>query len=239
MKMTNVNKNPKYFGRDLEAMAFATNYHKWIIDEFKPYLGQSVAEVGAGIGNFSELLVEHTKHLVAFEPSENMYPLLKERFDKDDRVETINSMFGSECSKFEGHLDTIIYVNVLEHIENDAQELSCVYKILRHGGHALVFVPALSYLYSAFDKKLGHCRRYHKKDLVTLAEHAGFNIRKVNYFDLAGVMTWYVAFVLLKAQLTGGKVSLYDKLVVPFMKKAESFVAPPVGKNLLLVIQKA
>ena len=99
-------KKPTYFGRDLEAMSFAQNYHKWVIDELKPYFGQYVAEVGAGNGNFSELLMEHIEHLVTFEPSENMYPLLKERFTKDSRVETINSTFGSECSKFEGCLET-------------------------------------------------------------------------------------------------------------------------------------
>jgi SAM-dependent methyltransferase len=239
MKIMPLNNKPTYLGRDLEAMSFAKNYHKWLIDEFKPYFGQSVAEVGAGTGNFSELLMQHIKHLVAFEPSETMYPLLKERFSENPGVKTINSIFASECSKFEGCLDSIIYINVLEHIENDKQELSCVYKTLRHGGHALIFVPALSFLYSDHDKNMGHFRRYHKKDLVKLVQHIGFNIRKAKYFDLAGIIPWYIAFVLLKKSVTGGKVSLYDKLAVPLMQKVERFITPPVGKNLLLVIQKA
>ena len=233
-----VNKGHKYFGRDLEAMSFARNYHKWIIDEFKPFFGQSLAEVGAGTGNFSELLIEHIKHLVAFEPSKNMYPLLKDRFSKNPRVQTINSTFSSECSKFKGCFDSIIYVNVLEHIENDEQELYYVYKTLKHGGHALIFVPALSFLYSDLDKKLGHFRRYYKKDLVKLVQHIGFNIRKAKYFDLAGIIPWYIVFVFLKKPITGGKVSLYDKLMVPLTQKLEWFVTPPVGKNLLIVIQK-
>ena len=231
-------KKPTYFGRDLEAMSFAQNYHKWVIDELKPYFGQYVAEVGAGNGNFSELLMEHIEHLVTFEPSENMYPLLKERFSKNPRVETINSTFGSECSKFEGCLDTILYINVLEHIEDDGQELSYVYKTLKHGGHALLFVPALSFLFSDLDNDLGHFRRYHKKDFVKLVQHIGFNIRKAKYFDLAGIIPWYIAFVLVKRPITGGKVTLYDKLVVPLIQKIERYITPPVGKNLLLVAQK-
>ena len=235
-----MNGNRKnYFGRDLEAMSFARNYHKWIMAEFKPYIGKSTAEVGAGNGNFSELLLDCTQHLVTFEPSENMYPLLKERFEKNFKVETINSAFEREYSKFDGYFDSIVYVNVLEHIENDEQELSYVYKTIRHGGHALFFVPALSFLYSDFDKKIGHFRRYNRNNLCRLVRRSGFNIINAKYFDFAGVITWYVAFVLLKGQVTCGKIALYDKLVVPLMQKVESFIEPPVGKNLLLIAQKA
>ena len=140
MEIINANKN-KYFGKDLEAMVFAVNYNKWIMDEFKPYLGRKVAEVGAGTGNFSELLIDHVMNLVALEPSENMYPLLMKRFAGNPRVKAINSTFGSACSNFEGSFDSIVYVNVLEHIKNDEQEVSLVHNSLKFGGHALIFVP--------------------------------------------------------------------------------------------------
>jgi 16S rRNA A1518/A1519 N6-dimethyltransferase RsmA/KsgA/DIM1 with predicted DNA glycosylase/AP lyase activity len=67
-------ERPQYFGRDLEAMSFAVNYHRWIIREFKPYLGRRAAEVGAGAGNFTALLLEHLDAVTAFEPSANMFP---------------------------------------------------------------------------------------------------------------------------------------------------------------------
>lgn len=233
-------ERPKYFGRDLEAMSFATNYHKWIIDEFKPYLGDKTAEVGAGTGNFSELLIdEHIKHLVAFEPSANIYPFLKDRLSENSKIETINRFFGDECYNFEKCFDSVVYVNVLEHVEDDEKELSYVYKALRIGGHALIFVPALSFLYSEFDKSLGHFRRYHKQDLAKLIQRVGFKIIKVKYFDFVGIIPWYIAFVLLKKSITGGPVSLYDRLVVPFMQKVEGVIVPPIGKNLLLIAQKA
>jgi SAM-dependent methyltransferase len=234
----NPDKKFKYLGKDLEAMSFAKNYHKWIIEEFKPYLGHRVAEVGAGTGNFSELLMTHTHHLIAFEPSENMYPLLKERFAENTSVETINSAFRREFSNLTGRLDSILYVNVLEHIEDDEQELSLVYKTLRQGGHALIFVPAHSFLYSDLDKHIGHFRRYRKKDIIELAKRAGFRIIKARYFDLAGVIPWYVAFVLFKKQITGAKVSLYDNLAVPIIQRIERYISPPIGKNILLIIQK-
>ena len=231
---------PTYFGRDLEAMAFAINYHTWIVDEFKAYLGDCVAEVGAGTGSFSKLLTaEQIKHLVAFEPSANMYPLLKDRLQKENHVETVNDFFGDVCHRYEKGFDSVIYVNVLEHIEDDKKELLCAYEGLRESGHILIFVPALSWLYGDFDKKVGHYRRYHKGELIRLILRAGFDIVKVKYFDVAGIIPWYIAFVLLKKSLLGRNVSLYDKLVVPVMRKIEGIITPPIGKNLLLVGRKA
>lgn len=236
--MFSMTSGPTYVGRDLEAMTFARNYHKWIVDELRPYLGEKVAEVGAGSGNFSELLMAEVTRLVAFEPSENMSRLLKNRFTEDSRVEVINATFGSECARFEGRLDTIIYVNVLEHIEDDEQELTDVYRTLAHGGHGLFFVPALPFLYSPLDKSIGHFRRYRKEDLLKLAQRVGFNVREARHFDFSGIVPWYIAFVLVKRPQTSRKVFLYDRLAVPLVRRLERLVRPPIGKNLLLVARK-
>ncbi len=231
-------KGPEYFGKDLEAMSFALNYHKWILSEFYPYLGSSVAEVGAGTGSFSELLLETSiKSLKAFEPSENMYPLLKETLSAYERAEAVNGFFGSNT--MEDKFDAVLYVNVLEHIDDDASEIVNAYNALNNSGHLLIFVPALPWLYSNLDKQVGHFRRYVKKDLVHLAKNANFKIIKAKYFDIAGIIPWYINFVLLKNEISGGSVSLYDRLVVPPMRILEQFVPPPVGKNILLVARKA
>ncbi len=230
----------KYFGKDLEAMSFARNYHQWVLDEFKGYLGDRLAEVGAGSGNFSQLLIaEDIRHLVAFEPSANMYPILQDRLQGHKHVEMVNDFFGDAYHHYTNHFDTILYNNVLEHVEDDKRELFYVHQALRDQGYLLVFVPALSWLYSDFDRHLGHFRRYHKQDLVDLVKTARFNIIKVKYFDLAGIIPWYIAFVLLKQSITGGSVSLYDRFMVPIMRRIEGIIPPPIGKNLLLVAQKA
>lgn len=184
------------------------------------------------------LIARQVKHLVAFEPSTNMYPLLEDRFGQLNRVETVNRFFCDVCDKYENSFDSVIYVNVLEHIEYDEKELSYVYKSLRQQGYILIFVPALSWLYSDLDKKLGHFRRYHKENLIRLIQNSGFNIIKVKYLDFTGIIPWYIAFVLLKKSITGGYVSLYDRLIVPFTRKIEGVITPPIGKNLLLVGQK-
>lgn len=232
------NKIPQYFGKDLEAMSFARNYHKWILSEFLPFLGSSVAEVGAGTGNFSTLILETSiSNLQAFEPSQNMYPLLQEAVSQDRRAKAINDFF--DRANTGERFDSILYVNVLEHIENDALELLNAHEALNSNGHLLIFVPALPWLYSDLDRQVGHFRRYMKKDIVELVQRSGFSIIKARYFDVAGIVPWYINFVLLKNQIGGGSVSLYDRSIVPLMRVIEGLVTPPIGKNVLLVAKKA
>jgi SAM-dependent methyltransferase len=230
----------EYFGKDLEAMSFANNYHRWIVSEFSPYLGTHVAEVGAGIGNFSEFLLQAgAQNLSAFEPSSNMYPMLEEKFSQASNVKTYNSFFEEASEDFIASFDAVAYVNVLEHIENDRLALEHAHQTLKPNGHLLIFVPALKFLYSELDRKVGHFRRYSKQELISVVTLAGFRIEEVRHFDVMGIIPWYIAFVLLKQTTSGANVSLYDRLVVPLMRRIEGVVTPPIGKNLLLVARKA
>ena len=99
-------------------------------------------------------------------------------------------------------------------------------------------LPALQGLYSKADKELGHFRRYRKKSLRELVEQAGFEVRRIRYFDIAGIIPWYVYFVLMRRSIGRSPVSLYDRLVVPVMRPIERLITPPIGKNLLLVARK-
>jgi len=165
-----------------------------------------------------------------------MYPLLKKVLSTDKRAKAINGFFDKE--KASECFDSVLYVNVLEHIEDDASELASVRIALAHEGHLLIFVPALPCLYSEFDRQIGHFRRYTKKNLVELTTRAGFSIVKARYFDLAGIIPWYINYTLLKNTMSGGSVSLYDRLVVPAMRIFEGLVPLPIGKNVLLVARK-
>ena len=100
------------------------------------------------------------------------------------------------------------------------------------------WVPALQWLYSDFDKKIGHYRRYHKDTLASLVTSTGFTIQKIKYMDICGILPWLIAFKWLKLSMSGGKVSLYDSLVVPPERFLEELFEPPIGKNLILVARK-
>ena len=229
---------PTYSGKELEILSFAINYYRWIVDAFEPYLGETIAEVGAGIGSVSKLLLgKRIKRLCAFEPSRNMYPLLEEELRQEERAKAINDFFSPRYAQ-EG-FDSVVYINVLEHIQDDRTELTHAREMLNSQGHLLLFVPALAWLYSDFDEQIGHFRRYTKQELSALVRDVGFILVKAQYFDLAGIIPWYINFVWLRNSIGSGSVSLYDKLVVPTMRLIESVVPPPIGKNVLLIGKKA
>lgn len=239
-----MSENVVYVGKDLEAMSFAVNYHKWILREFRPFLGENVVEVGAGSGDFSSLLLdEKPKTLDLVEPSA-MFELLKENISPKNAATEINfhrAIFAEVAIKIAARQrpDSIIYVNVLEHIEDDSGELKLIYETLKPGGHCLIFVPALMALYGEFDRKIGHFRRYTKREIEEKCRAAGFKIIRSNYFDFAGIFPWYVKYRLLKSDsLESGAVALYDRIAVPLVKAFETILPIPIGKNVLLIAQK-
>ncbi len=228
-----------YEGRDLEAMSFAHNYHRWIVSEFRPFLGGAVAEVGAGSGSVTEMLAaEGVERLVAVEPSGQMYARLVARVEGDPRVHTERAFFSDVYEQYREVFDSVVYVNVLEHVPDDARELRCAWESLRPGGHLCVFVPALAWLYSDFDASIGHYRRYHRRPLRRLLEGAGYEVVRLRYFDALGILPWLVALRLMRRGLDGSAVGAYDRWAVPLLRVVESRVPVPLGKNLLAVARK-
>ena len=235
-----------YPGRELEAMAAASNYHRWILETFRPYLGQHLVEVGAGIGSFSELILKHHRceTLSLVEPANGMYDELATRarqLSSSTRVETYHSTFAKAAPLIQAAQppDSIIYVNVLEHIEDDQRELEIISQTLSEHGRAFVFVPALQWLYGAFDKRVGHFRRYRKRQLEEKLRRAGFRNVFSTYFDSPGIVPWWVKYCLMKSvTMSPGSVKLYDQLVVPATRRIEALVSPPIGKNVIVIAEK-
>lgn len=218
-------------------MGSADHYRRWIVGCFAPFLGRKVAEVGAGIGSVSRILLEQPiERLTAFEPSSNMFPLLSACLRGEPRAAAVHGLFGA--AQAGQAFDSVAYINVLEHVEHEREELAAAHAALRPGGHLLVFVPALAWLYSDFDRAVGHFRRYSKDGLERVIGHAGFEVVESRWFDLAGVLPWYVYFTLLGRGMGPASVSLYDRLVVPPMRRIEGAVRPPIGKNVLLVARR-
>lgn len=236
-----------YKGPELEAMGAASNYHRWILAVFKPFLGRHVVEVGAGLGAFSELILSQhpCETLSLVEPSDEMHGKLAEkasRMDTTTRVETYHANFvnAAPLIKAKQAPDSVIYVNVLEHIADDEFELETVRQNLSEGGCIFLFVPALQWLYGVFDERVGHVRRYTKRELEDKLERSGFNILLSSYFDLAGVAPWWIKYRLLKSATMGERgVRFYDRFIVPAARRIESVASPPIGKNVIVIAQKS
>lgn len=233
-----------YEGRDLEAMAFAVKYHRWILEFFSPYLGRRLVEVGAGSGSFSEMLCAFPfESLSLVEPSTNIYRLLEQRVRASARRDLFT--YNASFRKVAGELkttrqpDSIIYVNVLEHIEDDETELRLVHSTLGSGGRVFIFVPAFEWLFGPFDKAVGHFRRYGKAALENKCRRAGFTIIRSSYFDFFGIVPWWLKYRVLRLSSLGPRaVFLYDKYIVPVAKRSEGLIRPPAGKNVILIAEK-
>lgn len=227
-----------YEGRDLEAMAFARNYHAAIARYFRPVLRGTIAEIGAGAGDFTEVLLRpEVRRLYALEPAANLQARLATRFAAEPRVVPMPKPLGEVQEALEP-LDAIVYCNVLEHIEDDFGEVRRAVQALAPGGSLCVFVPALPWLMSDFDRSIGHFRRYTKARLKALTAASGLAPQALRWFDSAGIVPWLVSMKWLRRGLDAGAVRAYDRWVVPWLMPFESRVAPPLGRNLLMVARR-
>jgi phospholipid N-methyltransferase len=226
-------------------MAFAANYRRWIMGLLRPFVGRNIVEIGAGTGAFSELLLATSpESLMVLEPSFNLYCHLVDhlpRLDSKGILEVRHSNFPDAWTgSMQRHVpDTAVYINVLEHIEEDETELNAVFAALPRGGRILIFVPAMPFLMSPMDRELGHFRRYTLKQLAAKCSAAGFKINLARYFDLLGIAPWWVKYRLLNSSTLGpSAVRLHDRFVVPVSRTLERMLTPPCGKNIILVGEK-
>lgn len=229
-----------YPGHDLEAMSAADRYNREIVNAFSPFLGERSIEVGAGIGNISVLLLERQlEHLHVVEPDRVLHARASERLRGRARV-TVHRGFLSSVLAHDriGGADSVVSVNVLEHVEDDVTELALMRSVLRPGGHLCLWVPALPALYSDFDRSLGHYRRYRKAELAAKIRDAGFGAVRIEYRDIVGMAAWFLCCRVLGLGLSPGKMRIYDRVVVPLATGIERRLRLPVGKNLLVVARR-
>ena len=147
-----------YSGRDLDAMSTAQNYHLWIYEQIEGYLGTKIAEIGSVVGNFTEFLLRNIEAKIdAFEPCSEMHK--RNKYANNYRVTCINKNFENVVSSRNNLYDSVVFINVLEHIEDDLHALKKSYEITNKVGNVVIFVPALQFLYSDFDRSIGHFKR--------------------------------------------------------------------------------
>jgi SAM-dependent methyltransferase len=225
-----------YSGNELDAMATASNYYRWITDQFAPFLGPRVIEVGAGIGTVASLLLERpaVRRLIAIEPAANTFPILADRFRGDSRVEVIQGVLG-EVPVPEA-VNTVIAVNVLEHVRDDEGFVRAAQEAVMPDGHLLLFVPAMPAIYGALDDSFGHFRRYTKESLGSILRACGWDVVRLSYANLPGVVAWLMASKVLRKRTIGrASVRVYDRLVFPLVSRLEAKWEPFIGQSLLAV----
>lgn len=216
--------------------ALAYSYNKWIYALLLPYLGKNILEVGCGLGNITQYLVQIPEcKLTCIDISSFFIEHLK--IDYPD-VKIFNYDITDYRVINMEKFDTILCINVLEHIKEDKVALKNMYDLLVPNGHLQLFVPSISWLYGNLDKKVGHYRRYNKKEIITKLQSIGFKIKYISYHNFIGVLGWYLNSCLLKRNKFPIIQSLiYDRLV-PVLSKIEKLLKPPIGMSLFIVGSK-
>ena len=222
----------------LEILTEAKNYNRWIADSFYSYIKAPLLEFGSGIGNISELLSSYTP-LCLTDTDARMLDHLKNKFSHLSDV-SVNFLDITQPppEHLVGSFQTVIGINVLEHVEDDEKALFHLGNVLKPSGRLLLLVPAKKWAYTDLDRQLGHFRRYEKKELGEKLAKASFRIEKLYFFNIVGLMSWIIRD---KIQRSGGlrpyQISSFDT-IVPILKRIESKVSMPVGISLIAIAQK-
>jgi 2-polyprenyl-3-methyl-5-hydroxy-6-metoxy-1,4-benzoquinol methylase len=218
----------------LDHLDDAGNYADWILAQVEPHLGQNVLEVGAGHGTFTEMLSGRGHRVVATEVSERCVGILRARFATNERVTVVQGGAGAVAG-LPLH-DAAVLINVLEHIPDDDAVLRELGAALNPGGRLILWVPAYQALYSDFDRKIGHYRRYAKKALREQLIRAGYVVPEIRYHNAVGALAWLIVARLLHRDPTGGTpVKVYDSLFVPVLKRLEGTWGAPFGQSVFAV----
>lgn len=230
----------EYTVADQQRMEKARNYFQWQYRMVAPNLGKRVLEIGCGMGNFTRVLLDR-ECVVGIDIDVGVLKAHRERFRDHSHV-AVHQMDSTspEFSTLARYRpDSVVCLNVLEHIEDHRGALANMHSVLQPGGRAVLLVPAFQSLFGPIDYKLGHYRRYSKAMLRGLAEETGFRVARLRYTNVAGFFGWWFnARVLPRTEQSEGQIALFDSLVVPIQSAIEGWIEPPFGQSVFAVLEK-
>jgi 2-polyprenyl-3-methyl-5-hydroxy-6-metoxy-1,4-benzoquinol methylase len=208
----------------------------WIYQEIAPYLGRRVLEVGCGLGNLLSHLLDR-ELVVGIDPDVASIEFLRQTYSGKTHVQVhpfdICDLRVMELSA--SRFDTVVSLNVFEHIEDDVLALRHVRDLLEPGGHLVLIVPAHSWLYGTMDRAIGHYRRYDKAPLHRKLAAAGLAPAVMKYMNALGVLGWLLNGKVLRRQVPpSGQLRLFNR-IVPLVRAIERRLPPPFGLSLLAI----
>jgi SAM-dependent methyltransferase len=222
-------------GDPLLELAESRHYNAWIFDRARPYLGSRVLDVGAGLGVFTELAADTGADVVAVEPHGEFLDLLRERVGPRPNVRVQEGT--AEALPDRARFDSLLCLNVLEHVAADADAIAGFRDRLVPGGHLLLLVPAHPALYGAYDRSVGHERRYTKGALRRLLAGAGFERVELRYVNPVGAAGWLVRVRLRRTpDWPKGSFRTFDRLV-PVLRPLDR-LRLPFGLSLWAVARR-
>lgn len=239
MPLSSNNTSFAYIGEELELFQLAVNWKRYLVSRMSPFLKGDVLEVGAGLGaNVPYFHGDSITRWLSLEPDPRLCVYYRQR--------QAEGKIPSTCELVQGTLETlptgetfhaILYIDVLEHIEDDIAEFERAYHRLRPNGYLLILCPAHNYLYSPFDRALGHYRRYNKRMYSELANHPPY---KLEYLDSVGMLASLANKLLLKQSYPDEKqILLWDRVFVRLSRVIDLMTFRLFGKSILGVWKKS
>src|SRR5437763_4776870 len=225
---------------DLEVMAAANNYRNWMYRRIAPYTGARILEVGAGIGNFTELLLDR-ELVVATDKFEMCVNYLQRRLGAQLKAAPMQlDLADPPTSALRPYnFDTIICMNVLEHVEDDVRALKFMHEVLVADGRAIILVPAFQFLYGTVDRAIEHHRRYTRKTLLPKMQDAGFEISTAFYMNVIGIPAWFWNNRIMRIEEeNSSQIDVFDRYIAPWAERIERLVPPPFGLSLIAIGRK-
>lgn len=233
--MSKSDNSIEYTGNELELFKNASNWKKYFSQKIGQYINGSVLEVGAGVGSNTKYMFNASENVTAWslvEPDESLVSQIETNIKNvslPNKIIINGTIQAVQNKKF----DTIIYIDVLEHIEESRREIKLIKEHLNSNGHVIILVPAFNFMFNNFDKQVGHFRRYNKKLLKDEIDDQ-LSIVNLFYLDSVGFFASLLNKYIFKKELPSAKnIYFWDKVMIPLSKKSDILLSSLFGKSLI------
>ncbi|HYM93213.1 MAG TPA: class I SAM-dependent methyltransferase [Chitinophagaceae bacterium] len=227
----------------LENISKAKRFNKWMYSQIRPYIKGAVLEIGSGIGNISRHIIEDGIDITLSEYNLEYCELLQKAFSKEPHVKGIFQVdlllpdFTSHFAMLKEKFDTIILLNVIEHLENDSIAVANCSFMLKAGGHFIVLAPAYKWLYCKLDKELGHYRRYSMKKIRSTIKNQTFEIIARRHFNVFGISGWFIFGKIFRKKALGREMRVFE-FFVPLAKLLDKICFNKIGLSIIVTGKK-
>ena len=228
-------------GQEFELFAEAGNWKTYWSGKIRQHVGKSVLEVGAGFGaNTPFLLGPEQESWLCLEPDAALAARIPASLAGHERSEIVQVRTGTLRHLSDDEtFDTILYIDVLEHIANDVKEMSAALEHLSPQGKIIVLCPAHPGLYTEFDRHLGNYRRYTRGTLRDCTA-PGSTLVEIYALDSFGLMASVANKLFLHQSMPSAKqIAFWDRSLVPISRLTDPLIGFSLGKSLIAVWQKS
>lgn len=224
----------QYIGQELDLFKDAVNWKKYFSNHIKKYIKGDILEVGAGSGVNTKFFLfdnNNVNSITCLEPDTDLYSKIKNQHQIDGLI--VDRIVNGTLLDIDSMFDSIIYIDVLEHIEDSKREVLEIKKRLKPNGVLIILVPAYQFLYSKFDKSVGHYRRYNK-NLLRKDINNELQEKDLFYLDSLGFLASFVNKIALNKGMPSKKnIMFWDKILVPLSNYFDKLLFKKIGKSLI------